>query len=77
MGRNSLEATNARLIRIARADGCRLRRVLFARADRAPDRPAPFLVVAVFFDPVFDDGFAAALEAEASGFLGAEEESEV
>ncbi|HUD54043.1 MAG TPA: hypothetical protein VMR02_02360 [Terracidiphilus sp.] len=54
-----------------------MRRVLLARADRAPDRPAPFLVVAVFFDPVFDDGFAAALEAEAAGFLGAEEESGV
>jgi len=77
MGRNSLEATNARLIRIARADGCRLRRVLLVRADGAPDRPAPFLVEAVFFDPVLADGFAAALDAEAAGFLGDEVESEV
>jgi len=66
MGRNSLEATNARLMRIARADGRRLCLAL-TRAERAPDRLAAFLVVAVFAD-----GWAVARwDAEVVGFLGA------
>jgi hypothetical protein len=69
MGRSSLEATNARLMRIARADGRLLRRVALARADRTPDRPAPFLVVTVFFDPVFLTAFVP----EVAGFLGVDE----
>lgn len=60
-------------MRIARADGRLLRRVALARADRTPDRPAPFLVVTVFFDPVFEDGFLTAFVPEVAGFLGVDE----
>jgi hypothetical protein len=73
MGRSSLEATNARLMRIARGDGRLLRRVALARADRTPDRSAPFLVVTVFFDPVFEDAFLTAFAPEVAGFLGVDE----
>jgi hypothetical protein len=70
MGRNSLEATNARLMRIARADGRRLCLAL-RRAERAPDRLEGFLVVAVFAD-----GLAVARwDAEVAGFFGTAEES--
>ena len=50
-----------------------MRRVALARADRTPDRPAPFLVVTVFFDPVFEDGFLTAFVPEVAGFLGVDE----
>ncbi len=70
MGRNSLEATNARLIRIARGDGRRLCLAL-TLAECAPDRLEGFLVVAVFADglPV------ARCEADVEGFFGAAGES--
>jgi hypothetical protein len=69
MGRNSLEATNARLIRIARGDGRRLCLALI-RAERAPDWLEGFLVA------VFADGLPVArCEAEVEGFFGAAGES--
>ena len=70
MGRNSLEATKACLMRIARADGRRLCLAL-TRAERAPDRLAAFLVGAVFAD-----GWAVArCDAEVVGFFGVAGES--
>jgi hypothetical protein len=70
MGRNSLDATNARLIRIARGDGRRLCLAL-TRAERAPDLLEGLLVV-----PVFADGLAVArCEAEVEGFFAVAGES--
>jgi hypothetical protein len=70
MGRNSLDATNARLIRIARGEGRRLCLAL-TRAERAPDRLEGFLVVAVFAD-----GLAVARwDVEVEGFFAVAGES--
>jgi hypothetical protein len=48
MGRSSDDATKARLMRIARAEGCRLRRVLAVLALLAPALAEVFFAVPVF-----------------------------
>jgi hypothetical protein len=48
MGRSSVDATKARRIRIARAEGRRLRRVLVVRLDR--DLLLPVFLAADFFE---------------------------